>query len=208
MKRRSGGFTLMELMVVLSIAAAIIVVLGAPSFTAFRMNNRLTNSANDLLGSIVQARTEAIKRQLSVSWCRTASPNSSTASCSDAATAGWMIFVDDNRNCVRESGEVLIGGRALDHSMTLHPLSFKSNGTCISYAPTGFLQDVSGKVTATHTLFCDERGTAAISGTSLSAGRGVILARTGRAKISRSITGGLSDDLTTWGAAPTSLSCP
>src|SRR5689334_11426588 len=45
MKQRNSGFTLMELMVVLAIAA-IIVGLGAPNFNRFRLNSRLTNHAN------------------------------------------------------------------------------------------------------------------------------------------------------------------
>jgi type IV fimbrial biogenesis protein FimT len=207
MKRRSGGFTLMELMVVLAIAGGII-VLGAPSFNRFRLNGRMTNSANDMLATIVQARTEAIKRQTSVSICMSASPRISTASCDTSSNVGWIYFVDTNANCTRDSGEELIGGRELDHSMGVHPLNVKSNGNCLSYARTGFLQDISGKTTRTHTLFCDERGLAAVPGTTLSAGRGVIVTRTGRARISRTISGGLSDDITTWSSAPVSITCP
>src|SRR5262245_52432902 len=62
MKRRNRGFSLMELMVVLSIAA-VVVGIGAPSLTQFLKNNRLTNTANDVLSGIVKARSEAIKLQ-------------------------------------------------------------------------------------------------------------------------------------------------
>jgi type IV fimbrial biogenesis protein FimT len=206
MQKGSRGFTIMELMVVLSIAG-VIIALGAPSFTRFQLNNRLTNSANDLLATLVQARTEAITRQVNVSWCTSATPGVDTASCA-ASNAGWIAFVDTNRNCLRDTGEIFLGGRQLDHSMSQHPLTFVSNGDCLSYAPTGFLQDISGRVTATHTLFCDERGTAQLAGTNMSAGRGLVVARTGRAKITRLITGGSSEDITTWTSAPVSLSCP
>ena len=61
MKRTSSGFSVIELMIALLIAA-IVLAMGAPSFTEFRKNNRLTGNANDFLGAVQTARTEAIKR--------------------------------------------------------------------------------------------------------------------------------------------------
>ena len=74
MKNRSHGFTL--------IGAAgharhrgIHPGLAAPSFNEFRRNSRLTGVANDFLGAVQTARTEAIKRQLPVSICPSANPH-------------------------------------------------------------------------------------------------------------------------------------
>ena len=63
MKNRSRGFTLMELMIVLTLAG-IILALGAPSFGEFRRNNRMAGIANDFLVGVQIARSEAIKRQV------------------------------------------------------------------------------------------------------------------------------------------------
>ena len=59
MKTRESGFTLMELMITLALAAVILSI-GAPSFTEFRRNNRLTSVGNDFLGAVQTARSEAI----------------------------------------------------------------------------------------------------------------------------------------------------
>jgi prepilin-type N-terminal cleavage/methylation domain-containing protein len=56
-----GGFTIVELMVTLAIAA-IIISIAAPSFKAIIDNNRVTTATNDFTASIALAKTEAVKR--------------------------------------------------------------------------------------------------------------------------------------------------
>src|SRR5262245_14756743 len=104
MKTRSRGFTLMELMVVLAIAAGII-ALGAPSFNSFRLNSRMTNTANDVLAGITKARNEAIKAQRDVSLCASSNPLAANPTCTDGATAGFIAFRDTNRDCIRQNAE-------------------------------------------------------------------------------------------------------
>ena len=60
-KIRSRGFTLIELMITVSIAA-ILMMVAVPSFTAYRRNAELTSVANKVVGSINAARGEALKR--------------------------------------------------------------------------------------------------------------------------------------------------
>lgn len=58
---RSGGFTLVELMVVVAIMA-IVASIAVPSFNTMIKNNRLTAAVNDLSGALNYARSEAVRR--------------------------------------------------------------------------------------------------------------------------------------------------
>ena len=68
---RSGfqkGFSLVELLVVVAILG-VLAGLAAPSFTSLIRSNRLTAAANDLLGAVALARSEALKRAQRVVLC-------------------------------------------------------------------------------------------------------------------------------------------
>jgi type IV fimbrial biogenesis protein FimT len=93
----AGGFTLIELMVTLAIAA-IFASLAAPSLTTMIRNNRIQTEASSLVADLQLARTEAIKRGATVAVC----PSSTGAACltTDTWQSGWMIFVDLNGNGV------------------------------------------------------------------------------------------------------------
>jgi type IV fimbrial biogenesis protein FimT len=80
------GFSLIELMVVLSIAALLLTV-AVPSMASFFTENRLTSSAGALVTATNVARSEAVKRGPGKRV--TLKPNNG----SDWAT-GWTVFVD------------------------------------------------------------------------------------------------------------------
>ncbi len=60
-----SGFTLLELMVVVVIAG-ILLAIGVPAMGNFIRNSRMTAAANDLMGTLHYARSEAIKRRAPV----------------------------------------------------------------------------------------------------------------------------------------------
>ncbi len=84
-----AGFTLIELMVTLAIAAVLMMV-AAPSFVGFQRNSEMTSVTNALLAAANAARAEAMKTGLNAF----VTPNGDGSSWS----AGWTVFVDRDRN--------------------------------------------------------------------------------------------------------------
>ena len=82
------GFTLMELLVALAIAA-ILFAIGVPTFRNVATGSQLSSAANDLLASIQLARSEAIKRNVEVSIC----PSSDGLVCDlgEDWEIGWIV---------------------------------------------------------------------------------------------------------------------
>jgi type IV fimbrial biogenesis protein FimT len=196
-RRRAGaahpsvrGFTLVELMIVM-VVAAVVLAIGAPQFSEFRRNNRLSGASNDLLAALQLARTEAIKRQSPVAVCATADPRAAEPSCTAGPFSGWLVFEDANADCQRAAGEPkpIRAEGPLDGS-----LRAAADGICVAFAPTGFALDLPVGVEAERVLLCDDRGTGLQAGTSQSAARGIAISRTGRASITRD-----SDLLAGWG---------
>jgi type IV fimbrial biogenesis protein FimT len=89
--KRYSGFTLVELMVTLAVAA-ILATLAIPSFWNIIQNNRATTEANELVSALHFARSEAIKRATRVSLC----PSTNQTGCTGGTdwSDGWIIFVD------------------------------------------------------------------------------------------------------------------
>ena len=83
----NSGFTLMELMVTIAIAA-ILVGIAIPSFTSIITSNRLTTSANELVTALNLARSEAVKRGQQVVVSKTGANWEN----------GWQVFVDIDRS--------------------------------------------------------------------------------------------------------------
>jgi len=84
--RRHGarGFTLIELMVTITILA-ILLGWAIPSFNNAALSSKLTGFANDLVASTQIARSEAIKRNAPITLCR------STDGLTCAGSGGWEV---------------------------------------------------------------------------------------------------------------------
>ena len=93
---RPTGFTLIELMVALTVAAVLTAV-ALPSFNGVLRNNRVTGTSNNLLTGINLARSEAIKANRGGGICASTNGTSCSVNATDW-TAGWIVWADLNNN--------------------------------------------------------------------------------------------------------------
>ncbi|MGH8501581.1 MAG: GspH/FimT family pseudopilin [Gammaproteobacteria bacterium] len=158
-----SGFTLIELMVTVAVAA-ILVTVAVPSFQTMIESNGLTSQVNQFITALNGARSEAVKRGKQITLCKSADGNGCGGS-TIGYEAGWIVFVDDNQDGVRQTTEELLRfSGALKQSYTLR----ESNNfvTRISFKPSGEANSLGTFV------LCKDNNT--------SKSRTVIVIRTGR----------------------------
>lgn len=86
-RRHVSGFTLVELMIALAISLVLIMI-AVPSFQRITVSNKLTTTANDVVGAINIARMEAIKLNTSAQLCGSASSGSDALGTACGTQAG------------------------------------------------------------------------------------------------------------------------
>ncbi|MEE9494788.1 MAG: GspH/FimT family pseudopilin [Gammaproteobacteria bacterium] len=89
--KKHHGFTLVELMITIAIAA-IVMTIAVPSFNTTIQNSRITTQTNEMVSAINLARMEAIHRGTNVSLC--ASSNQSSCTGSNDWSVGWIVYED------------------------------------------------------------------------------------------------------------------
>lgn len=161
--RSSSGFTLVEMMVALAIAA-ILLAIAVPSYSGSQLNSQLRASANDLIGSINFARSEAIKGGTVVTLCA----SSDGENCGGAWNQGWVV---------RRNADVL-------HSASALPSGFRLT----EFSGTTTLQFQSTGVDATAATFTLCRSSPSAGNQE----RVVSMDATGRAFVTRTTTGSCS----------------
>ncbi len=129
--KKQRGFTLIELLITI-VVATILVVLAVPAFHNFVQNNRITAQVNDLVTALTLVRSEAVKRKQTVSICS----SSNTTSCTGNWDQGWIVFVDDNSNGIKNGADQILrvregldGGATLTETASVSSIQFDRLGS-------------------------------------------------------------------------------
>ncbi len=144
MKTKTHGFTLIELMATLAVAA-IVVALGMPGMRSLINDNRLSAATNTFVSSLNIARSEAIKQGRNARLC--VSADQATCSGTDWGL-GWLVWVDSDADGVLDApGEIVRIAEPLSSAITVN--SVQSN----------FQVDAQGAVSSPNVTLtiCDDR---------------------------------------------------
>lgn len=108
MPAKQLGFTLLELMVTLSVAG-ILTAIAIPSFTETIKNNRMTAQVNEFVTALNFTRGEAIKRGVRVSMCKSSDAMTCMRDGAGSNWAqGWIIFTNQDNDGVYDGGDEII----------------------------------------------------------------------------------------------------
>jgi type IV fimbrial biogenesis protein FimT len=182
--KRSAGFTIYELMLVLAIAG-VMFGLAIPSMRQFIWNNRMTSSANDLLTAVYRARSESVKRHTQSILCFSSDSEAAQPACDGDGSQGWVVFADTNANGAADAGEeVVLRHGPIPDTITLTAKP-DDNAGYLAFNTAGFARDIALGTDLGGVVLCDKRGNVATTGPNYSAARGLLISPTGRPKVTR-----------------------
>jgi prepilin-type N-terminal cleavage/methylation domain-containing protein len=227
---RQRGFTLWELLIAL-LVAGILLGIGVPNVMEFQRSGLMTAAANDLVTSVLVARTEAVKRQAPVTWCLSNNWTAATPTCAqglvaNSRTLGYVVFVDENNNFdatgariltdLTDGNAVIDGGEFILSRVPAPGGRIDVSATCgyATFTPTGALRQVGAFcIPAAPALanprvifFCDDRGRRVTSG-NVSSARAVRIDVVGRANVFQEITD-ITNRFAAVSGAPVNAVCP
>ncbi len=134
MNCRQPGFTLIELMVTIAIAA-ILLTIGVPSFQGLFNRNQVATVTNDFMSALNLARSEAAKGGATTQLCM--SNNQSTCTGNSGWSNGWIVWADRNNNGALDNGELvrvhgpITAGKTIITGGVQTSFSFNGQGTLV-----------------------------------------------------------------------------
>lgn len=140
------GFTLVELMIAVAVAAVLLVI-AVPNFRNTILSNKLTSTANDIVTALNVARMEAVKRNTYTAFCSDSASNntSDTLGTQCNGTSGGAGAV------AMQSGTTATTVRASVVGL-ISPIQVNSSMTAVRFAGEGFGMGVGSTSPLTTTI--------------------------------------------------------
>lgn len=149
MATKARGFTTVELLVTMMIAA-ILIALAAPSFKRTIQSNNMSSAVNTFMTDMRYARSEAIRRGGRVILCRADPPDAAAPSCltttpagSSGWSSGWIVFQDVDGDGTRSAGDVVLRVQGGLGGVDTIAEGTATNSTVFRFTATGRLTDTA-----------------------------------------------------------------
>jgi type IV fimbrial biogenesis protein FimT len=148
---RARGFTLVEMMIAL-LVVAVVLAIGAPSFSSLIKNNRMLSQVYELRAVLNNARSEALAQRNFVTVCS----SSDGSTCSGEWKDGYIAFIDmdgdtETTDLGEAGGDEIIIAKTLDIADSRFSIDYSE--TRIRFNSRGYATGFSGTFT-----LCDDRG--------------------------------------------------
>lgn len=143
------GFTLVELMVTVAIAA-ILISIAIPSFSSMITNNRLNTISSDLAEVISFARSESIKRNRSITFCRAAAANST--GCTTGTS--WSHWIVKQNVTSSDEDDVINRGSISSHNGSIQVTTDNITNSGISFTTDGLARSNSSLLSGAKITVC------------------------------------------------------
>ena len=153
--KKETGFTLIELMIAVSVVGVLVAV-ALPAYDSMVRNNCMTTATNSLVSSMQLARSEAIKRRQRV--------NITASNAGDDANewgTGWTVWADADADSTLDAGEEIrvtaLSCQQASGGTERMTMDETSDIGTFTYLPTGFV-NTSGTINICHAQEEGERG--------------------------------------------------
>lgn len=152
-----NGFTIYELMITILIVG-IVLALGLPNLSAFKEDNRISVTINDLQNTFRVARSEAVRAKANVTICASDNSQSPDANCGGQWHNGYIAFVDVDGNLARDgAGETLL--KAIPAVADNIHLVVADDANYFGFTSAGTGRgDLGTNAAISQIVVCDERG--------------------------------------------------
>ncbi len=174
---RQNGFTLIELMTTIGIAA-ILVTMAVPSLKSFTLNSRQTAGINELISGMHLARNTAITMNTRVTMC----PSVNEQTCQSVNwDKGWIAFIDKNSNQIVDAEDTIVRSTSSIEGLTISSGLFSDY---LMYRPNGRVMRATVGQNSGSFTSCDYRGS--------EHAKAIFLGLSGRPRVSDSYGNGMS----------------